>query len=108
MARGRVGGARTPSACDVLLTLALHAGNVILLRAADALQENQGCGSGGGDQDDYLGLFIQPLNSIVDDESGCRGVKSGNCGWSVRKYNPPYPVLSRQRLFQLHRRTRIH
>ena len=50
MARGRVGGARTPSACDVLLTLALHAGNVILLTAAAALQENQGCGSGGGDQ----------------------------------------------------------
>ena len=50
MARGRVGGARTPSACDVLLTLALHAGNVILLTAVDALQENQGCGSGGGDQ----------------------------------------------------------
>ena len=39
MARGRVGGARTPSACDVLLTLALHAGNVILLAAAAALQE---------------------------------------------------------------------
>ena len=39
MARGRVGGARAPSACDVLLTLALHAGNVILLTAAAALQE---------------------------------------------------------------------
>jgi hypothetical protein len=39
MARGGVGGARAPSACDVLLTLALHAGNVILLTAAAALPE---------------------------------------------------------------------
>ena len=39
MARGRVGGAGAPSACDVLLTLDLHAGNVILLAAAAALQE---------------------------------------------------------------------
>jgi hypothetical protein len=30
-ARSRAGGARAPSACDVLLTFALHAGNVILL-----------------------------------------------------------------------------
>ncbi len=34
-----MGGARGTSACDVLLTLALHAGNVILLTAAAALQE---------------------------------------------------------------------
>jgi hypothetical protein len=34
-----VGAARAPSACDALLTLALHAGNVILLTAAAALQE---------------------------------------------------------------------
>jgi hypothetical protein len=39
MARGRVGGARAPSACHVMLTLALNAGNVILLTAAAALQE---------------------------------------------------------------------
>jgi len=39
MARGRVGGARAPSACHVLLTLDLHAGNVILLTAAAALPE---------------------------------------------------------------------
>ena len=39
MARGRVGGEGAPPACHVLLTLALHAGNVILLTAAAALQE---------------------------------------------------------------------